>query len=162
MTIINDNIKMGSEIVTQSVPIGIPTIWQNILIRYNILVVRKVWVICIYTWWFSCRSTVTRRVLLVEQELLTHPEHPSLPSSFSGIRVCLRKVVSNAYFGDPSVFFNVYLQNTAQFADDLLHFEYIRFNKYFLEKRLKTPNGVIRSRKSKQDSQCNDVHVVQQ
>jgi hypothetical protein len=26
MTIINDNIKMGSEIVTQSVPIGIPTI----------------------------------------------------------------------------------------------------------------------------------------
>jgi hypothetical protein len=56
-----------------------------------------------------------------------------------------------------SVFFNVYLQNTAQFADDLLHFEYIRFNKYFLEKRLKTPNGVIRSRKSKQDSQCNDA-----
>jgi len=68
-------------------------------------------------------------------------------ASFSGL----------SFFIDPSVFFSVYSQNTAQFADDLLHFEYIRFNKYFLEKSLKTPNGVIRSRKSKQDSQCNDA-----
>jgi hypothetical protein len=34
--------------------------------------------------WCSCRLTVTQRVLLVEQNLLTHPEHLSSPSVFSG------------------------------------------------------------------------------
>ena len=37
--------------------------------------------------WCSCRLTVTQRVLLVEQNLLTHPEHLSSTSVFSGFRV---------------------------------------------------------------------------
>ena len=37
--------------------------------------------------WCSCRLTITRRVSLVEQELLSLPEHLSSPSVFSRVRV---------------------------------------------------------------------------
>jgi hypothetical protein len=37
--------------------------------------------------WCSCYLTVTRRVSLVEQELLSFPEHTCSPPYFSGVRV---------------------------------------------------------------------------
>ena len=36
--------------------------------------------------WCSCRVTVTRRMSLVEQELLNRPYHLSLPPVFSEVR----------------------------------------------------------------------------
>ena len=42
-------------------------------------------------------SSVTRRVLLMEQELLTHPTHPRWPPVFSGVCVA-RSLVFNALF----------------------------------------------------------------
>ena len=42
-------------------------------------------------------SRVTRRVLLMEQELLSHPKHPRWPPVFSGVRVARSLVVMRCF-----------------------------------------------------------------
>ena len=49
---------------------------------------------------FSCRFTVTRRVSLVEYELVTLPDHMSSPLAFSGVSVA-QSVVFSVLFRRP-------------------------------------------------------------
>jgi hypothetical protein len=49
-------------------------------------------------WYFAVVTRLTRLVSLVEQELLTLPEHLSLPAVFSGVRVTRSLVLYVCYY----------------------------------------------------------------
>ena len=52
------------------------------------------WMPCCKSWWATCVTRETRRVLLMEQELLAQPKHLRWPPVFSGVCVARSLVVN--------------------------------------------------------------------
>jgi hypothetical protein len=111
---------------------------------------------------------LTRRVSLVEQELLTLPEHPSSPPVFSGVRVT-RSLVLCVCFADRCLSLCSFSFGHCVVCSSLiyriLHYAFLRSSKqsvfYSLliknkwQEEFEDTKGVIRSRKSKNDRQHN-------
>ena len=73
-------------LVTIYIIIQLAIIFTLVLLQKTIAYTKNVQHDIHITCW-SCRFTVTRRVALVEQELLILPEHVKSPPVFSGIHV---------------------------------------------------------------------------